>query len=160
MAIFEFCFFWLAFHWQLKSWVDVKHEEPYVAEKLTVVLILMIRSGFGSVGWTGKYSNLDLTGLKPLYFTSFCLRVEAFFNGNLQKSFRYWISFHQQMGKGGGRYSPWVTRVDGWGIAVLLFFLKSGQSLTPCPSRICTSIWWPELLLRRSLTLTKPQRTL
>lgn len=56
------------------------------------------------------------------------------------------------MDKGGGRYSPWVTRVDRWGVAILLFFLKSGWSLIP--------MWWPELLLRRSLKLTKPQQTL
>lgn len=100
-----------------------------------------VQSGIGSVGWTGGYSNLDLTGL-DLSSNLFLLRVKDFLDWNPPKEFHI-ISFHQQMGRGGRRYSLWVTRVDGWGSAILLFFLKPWWWLTPSPSCICTLIWWP-----------------
>lgn len=52
-----------------------------------MILCLVVRAGLGSVRGTGKYSNLDLTGL-DLSSYPFLLRVENFLDGNPQKSFR------------------------------------------------------------------------
>lgn len=54
------------------------------ANKWTVILYLVIKTGLGSVRETGKYSNLDLNWPSPPILQ----RVENFLDGNPQKSFR------------------------------------------------------------------------
>ena len=54
------------------------------ADKWTVILYLVNKTGLGSVRETGKYSNLDLNWPSPPILQ----RVENFLDGNPQKSFR------------------------------------------------------------------------
>ena len=108
------------------------------ANKWTVILYLVIKTGLSSVRETGRYSNLDLNWPSPPILPKYW----EFSWWKPPKEFQI-IRVLQQM-DGSGVISPWVTGLHGWGATVLLLLLRAWWRLVPGPFRICALTSWPE----------------
>lgn len=105
-----------------------------------VILCLMMRAGFCSVGWTGSIL-IQISLAKISQLTSFCLELEI----SLMEAPRR-VSDHQffiNNWAGWGRQSPWVTGTSGGGTTTLLF-LKSWWWPPPHPSHTWILFWSQE----------------